>query len=383
MITNSEVTNILFLFWGRKGGGARYSLEIAKELAKREDVNLFISVSNQCDLIDQFKEMKCPGLFLDTYESVTGFIKKWIFERKKIQKKLTSYLKENNIDLIIIGMDFFWGDIIYKSADLAHAKTVYVVHEPKPHPGEPFFMGMVKKQTLKKLIKDADHLVALTDHVKKFLQDFYQIPTYRISVIPHGVFSYHEASHPKQLPSDSQDPVILLYFGAITYYKGLDILLKAFAILEKNESCTVRLEIWGSGDMSDYQELVQKLNHVHIENRWIDESEVGNLFERAHISVLPYRDVSQSGILGAASKAALPMVACPADGLKDQMGGESIVYSKDFSPESLADAIYRLIHDPNRYEEISEKLMHDSKKLEWSSIAEEFIKIKNNLLQQH
>lgn len=382
MSENSQATNILLLFWGRKGGGARYSLEIAKELDKRDDVNLFISVSNQCDLLDQFKEINCPGLYLDTYESVTGFIRKWVIERKRIQKKLTTFLKENNIDLIIIGMDFFWGNIIYKSADLVHAKTVYVVHEPKPHPGEPFFMGMVKKQTLKTLISGADHLVALTDHVKFFLQDYYKIPPNRISVIPHGVFSYHEAVHPKQLPSDSQEPVILLYFGAITYYKGLDILLKAFAILEKNESITVKLEIWGSGDMSNYQTLIEQLDHIHIENRWIDESEVGKLFERAHISVLPYRDVSQSGILGAASKAALPMVACPADGLRDQMGGESVIYSEDFSAESLADEISRLIQDPVRYKAISKKLMDESKKLEWSSIAAEFMEIKSKLLEQ-
>lgn len=380
MSAQIQSTNILFLFWGRKGGGARYSLEIAKELDKRKDVNLFLSVSNQCDLIDQFHEINCPGLFLDTYESVSGFIRKWVFERKSYRKKLTAYLKENDIDLIIIGMDFFWGGIIYKSASLAGAKTIYVVHEPKPHPGEPFFMGMVKSQTLKKLIRGADHLVALTKHVKAFLHETYQISASQISVIPHGVFSYHEADSPKELPANSDDPVILLYFGAITYYKGLDILLKAFSILEENGGRLVQLEVWGSGDLSEYQDLIQKLQHVHIENRWIDESEVGALFEKAHICVLPYRDVSQSGILGAVSKAALPVVACPASGLKDQMGGESVVYSDDFSPESLADEIRSLINDPTRYRTISEKILLDSEKLDWAQIANDFKKINDKLI---
>lgn len=381
MSTQIRRTNILFLFWGRKGGGARYSLEIAKELNKREDVNLFLSISNQCDLIDQFHEMNCPGLFIDTYESVLGFIRKWVFERKRYQKQLSAYLKENDIDLIILGMDFFWGDIIYKSANLAGAKTIYVVHEPKPHPGEPFFMGMVKSQTLKKLIQGADHLVALTKHVKEFIHERYEISKSQISVIPHGVFSYHEANHPKQLPENSKDPVILLYFGAITYYKGLDILLKAFSMLEKNISQHVKLEIWGSGDISDYQDLIQNLKNIHIENRWIDESEVGALFKRAHICVLPYREVSQSGILGAVSRAALPVVACPAEGLKDQMGGEEVIYSSDFSPESLADEIQNLIDDPARYKSISKKIMYDSKKLDWSYIAEEFKKVSDSLTE--
>lgn len=368
--------NLLFLFWGRKGGGARYTYEISKELKKREDVNLFLSISNQCDLIDQFKSLNSPGLFIDTYTSVPGFVQRWVFQRRRYLKELTSYLKKNEIDVLIIGMDFFWGGIIYRAAQSAGVKTIYVVHEPKPHPREPFFMGLLKRRTMQTLNTGADHLVALTGHVKEYLIETYGFHESHISVIPHGIFSYYEAKQAKQLPND--EPVKLLYFGAITYYKGLDILLKAYKILEERDQ-HVKLEIWGEGNLTDYQDLITQLDRIHIENRWIDESEVADIFEKSHICVLPYRELSQSGIVGAAGKAAMPIVACPADGLKEQMSDEQILFSDDFTPESLADTIEKFLNDSALYEERSQKLLDYSKKLEWSEIAHDFKKIGDKL----
>ena len=371
--------NVLFLFWGRKGGGARYSFEISRELNKRKDVNFYLSVSNQCDLIDQFKSLQCPGLFIDTYTSVPGFIKRWVFHRKWYLKQLTQYLKINEIDVLIIGMDFFWGGVFYKAAKRAGVKTIFVVHEPKPHPKEPFFMGLLKRKTLNTLNKGADHLVALTDHVKEYLLENYSFDNKHVSVIPHGIFSYYEAKEPKKLPSGSA--AILLYFGTITYYKGLDILLKAYRILEEKER-NVKLEIWGEGNLNEYEDLISQLKNVHIENRWIDEDEVSDIFRRSHICVLPYRDLSQSGIVGAVSKAALPIVACPAHGLKEQMSEEQILFSEDFTPESLADTIEKILNDSELYQRRSEELFQYSKKLEWSVIAEDFKKIGNKLINR-
>lgn len=372
--------NILFLFWGRKGGGARYSYEISRELNKRDDVNLFLSVSNQCDLIDQFKGLNSPSLFIDTYESAFGFIKKWIFQRKSYLKQLTMYLKKNEIDLIIIGMDFFWGGIIYKAAKAANVKTIYVAHEPKPHPKEPFFIGMVMKWTLRTLITKADYLITLTDHVKSYLINKYKIKESKISVIPHGIFSYYNASGPKKLAVNER--VKILYFGTIAYYKGLDILLKAFSILEKKYKF-IQLEVWGSGDISEYQTLIDDLKNIRIENRWISESEIENIFKQSHICVLPYREASQSGIVGVAGSAAMPIVACPADGLKEQTGETVIAFSKDFTPESLSESIEKLLLSPAYYSTQSKKILTYTDRFSWSAIASAFKNVGDQLIKKN
>lgn len=380
MTINHSKTNILFLFWGRMGGGAKYSLEIAKELSKRDDVNLHISISNQCKISDEFKNLNVPGLYVDTYHSVPGFIDKWVFRKHQYFKKLQNYLTEHKIDLLIIGMDVFWGSVFYRAAKSAGVKTIYVVHEPKPHPGEPFFLGMVMRRTLKTLITGGDHLVALTRHVKDYLMEQYEIEETNISVIPHGIFSYFKASGPKKLPKNG--PVKILYFGTITHYKGLDILLRAYSLLEKKYDF-VQLEIWGSGDISEHQSVIDNLENVRLENRWIDESEIEDIFKHSHICVLPYRDASQSGIVGVASSAAMPIVACPADGLKDQLKDSSALFAEDFSPESLAEAIEKLITQPEYYSEQSGKILKYAEKFSWSSIAARFKNIGEQLLSQN
>lgn len=376
---NQNEMNVLFLLWARVGG-ALYSFEIAKELSKKEEVDLHLSISNQNEILEDFKILNVPGLYVDTYNSAAEFIDKWVFRRKQYEKQLRDYLIEQNIDLLIIGMDFFWGSVFYKAAQSAGVKTIYVVHEPKPHPKEPFMMGMIMRWTLKTLITGADHLVALTGHVKNYLKDQYNIEDSNISVIPHGVFSFHEAVEPKKLPEN--DPVKLLFFGAIKYYKGLDILLKAYRLLEEKFD-SIQLEIWGSGDISEYQDLIDNIDKIRIENRWISEEEIKEIFRESHICVLPYRDASQSGIAGIASSAGMPIVACPAEGLKEQLKGSSALFADDFSPESLAEAIEKLITKPEYYSDQSKNILNYTDQLSWSSIASRFVNIGKQLVSKN
>lgn len=365
--------NILFLYWGKKGGGAKYSLEVARGLSKLEGVHVHLSVSDQCEIIHEFNDLSLPTLHVATYRSVYGFIKKYTFQRFHLQQKLENYILINNIQCVIIGMDFFWSSLIYNACKKTGSKAVYVVHEPKPHPREPVMMSLVKRYTIKKAITGAHHVVTLTGHVKNYIEDRYGLKNHSVSVIPHGIFSYYKAHCPKTIKPESS-PVILLYFGRIEYYKGLDILLNAYLLLEK-EGLNVRLEIWGSGDMTKYGYLVDVAHNIRIENRWIDEDEIPGIFKRADICLLPYRDASQSGVVGIASEAALPIVACPAQGLKEQLEKTGAVFSQNFSTDTLFSTIKRLIDNPKIYAELSGKSLRYANSLSWSTIALEFMRV--------
>ena len=59
--------NLLIWYWGRRGGGAHYCLEVARELSKREEFNVHLSVSRNCDLYTELKALNLPGLDIDTY----------------------------------------------------------------------------------------------------------------------------------------------------------------------------------------------------------------------------------------------------------------------------------------------------------------------------
>ena len=59
--------NLLIWYWGRRGGGAHYCLEVARELSKHEEFNVHLSVSRNCDLYAELKALNLPGLDIDTY----------------------------------------------------------------------------------------------------------------------------------------------------------------------------------------------------------------------------------------------------------------------------------------------------------------------------
>lgn len=365
--------NTLLLYWGKKGGGAKYSLEVARELSKRSDIHLHLSLSNHCELLEGFKNLQLPVLYIDTYASIPGFLKTWFLRKKELRDSLLSCFNKNKIDAVIIGMDFFWSSVINEAAKLAGVKSVFVVHEPQPHPNEPFFMTLFKKNGLKKGIQSADHIVTLTEHVKAVVGSQYEIDDDRISVIPHGNFEYYQADSPKTFPQKNE-PVRFLYFGRIEYYKGLDILLKSFKILE-DRTDQVKLEIWGSGSLDEYGEMISEIENIHIENRWVSEAEITQVFKNCHVCVLPYRQASQSGIAGIAGIAGMPIAACPATGLKEQLKDYGALISVDFDPESLAECMFQLVDDPELYQTLSEKSLKYADSLSWEKIAENFAKL--------
>lgn len=368
--------NILFLYWGKKGGGAKYSLEISKELSKRNDVNLHLSISDQCEMIDQFLDLKKPVFLVKTYRSVAGFLYTYFIRKYLLKERLKKYLQENGIDVIIIGMDFFWGPIINRAAESIGAGTIFVVHEPKPHPGESFSMSFFKKRNLAKSIPGADHVVTLTEHVKTCITDNYKVKYENISVIPHGAFSYYKADTPRKL--DGRDEIKLLYFGRIDYYKGLDILLSAFYELEQIQNA-IQLEIWGSGDMQPYEEQVRKIKNLRIENRWVGEDEISTIFKDCDICILPYRDASQSGITGIAAHAAMPIVACPSPGLKEQLNDYGAVISGECTSHSLKESLLNLVENPELYHRLSKQALEYGKEMSWDNIAAEFYDISARL----
>ena len=89
--------NILFLYWGKRGGGARYSLELTRALAELPGVQINLSVSNQCEILSEFKALGLPTHYVDTYQNVFGFLKKFTLDRARLQKNLEDYLRKYRV----------------------------------------------------------------------------------------------------------------------------------------------------------------------------------------------------------------------------------------------------------------------------------------------
>lgn len=137
---------------------------------------------------------------------------------------------------------------------------------------------------------------------------------------------------------------VLLFFGYIRHYKGLDILIESLKIL-RSEDKSYKLLVAGESYENEkiYLDLISEYkleSAVHMENKFISNEDVGVYFYASDVAVLPYRSATQSGILNMAYGFNKPVVITNVGGLaefvvEDQTG----VIVNESSPDSIANGI--------------------------------------------
>lgn len=137
---------------------------------------------------------------------------------------------------------------------------------------------------------------------------------------------------------------VLLFFGYIRHYKGLDILIESLKIL-RSEDKSYKLLVAGESYENEkiYLDLISEYkleSAVHMENKFISNEDVGVYFYASDVAVLPYRSATQSGILNMAYGFNKPVVITNVGGLaefvvEDQTG----VIVNESSPVSIANGI--------------------------------------------
>ncbi len=166
----------------------------------------------------------------------------------------------------------------------------------------------------------ADHLIVHTQAMKEELSLRFRVPPKKISVIPHGInvrtqvknISQHEAREQLGIPENLK---VLLFFGLIDYYKGLDIALEAFKKIADADSSFFFLIAGKPKRDNNYIHSLQQyaanyLNHTQyrFDIRFIEPEEVEYYFSASDCVLLPYRSISHSGILFLAYTYGLPVI---------------------------------------------------------------------------
>jgi glycosyltransferase involved in cell wall biosynthesis len=193
-----------------------------------------------------------------------------------------------------------------------------------------------------------DAAIALTEFGAARLRESGAIDPARIHVIPHGAFDYLTRL-PREMPLPAElegaEAPVILSFGLIRPYKGVDVLLRAFAELDADSA-----ELWVVGrplgvDIAELERLAAAApGRVRLVTRFIDEAEVPAIFRRADVVALPYRDVEQSGVLYTALAFGSPIVASAVGGFPETLGAHDagrLVPPGD--PSALATALSELI----------------------------------------
>ena len=137
----------------------------------------------------------------------------------------------------------------------------------------------------------------------------------RVTVIPHGAFT-HLRDVPDPLPLARElaavgVPVVLL-FGLLRPYKGIDVALQAWRGITGAELWVVGMPRMDTGELRR-----SAPPGVRFVERFVDDREVAALFERADIVALPYREADQSGVLATALAFGTPLVLSDVGGFPE------------------------------------------------------------------
>ena len=142
---------------------------------------------------------------------------------------------------------------------------------------------------------------------------------------------------------------VILYFGIIRPYKGVEFLIRAMYEVIQEVNCVLLIvgEIWEGRE--EIFELIEKLGlsqHIVVVDRYVPDYDVGNYFIDSDLVVLPYLSATQSGISQIAVSFEKYIVSTDVGGLRDVMAGYSHMdLVKAYCPKSIARAvILSLIH---------------------------------------
>lgn len=323
-----------------RGGIAQFSTALVHELRKEHQVQAFTFTRQYPDLLFPGTSQFDPGpaddlgavRLLDSIDPLS-----WGRTAKRME------VDRPDVAVLRYWMPFFapaMGSVAGKLRKRG-IKVVSIVDNALPH--EPHFYD---RPLTRWFLRKNDGLIAMAEAVRSDILAMH--PQARVKLMPHPLYTHFGAPVPQAearrqlgLPADAR---VLLFFGLIREYKGLDLLLEAFSKLDQRHHLVIAGEPYG--DFSVYRKQIADSplrDNIHLYARFIPEGEVPAFFGAADAVVLPYRSATQSGITAIAFHFNVPVVATDVGGLRETVRtGTTGVLVPEVSAMAVRQGIDRL-----------------------------------------
>ena len=226
---------------------------------------------------------------------------------------------------------------------------VTTVHDVVIHPGDRE-TRKVPAWATELIVRQSDDIVVHGKGLKRLAAERFGKPPERIHVLSHPVINrYADLARTEGLERETEDGhFTVLLFGRIFAYKGLEVLIRAEALLG-DRIPGVKFVIAGRGDDPwMFRSSMGDPTRYDVRNRFIEDIEVAQLFLDADLVVLPYTEASQSGVLNVAAPFGKPLIVTDVGELRASVEGSRmglVVPPND--PAQLAEAIARLADRPH------------------------------------
>lgn len=296
--------------------------------------------------------------------------------------QVIEFLKNQKIDILHVHIGTIARETAYYLISLITVsknmglKVLYTFHDVEPF--EDYAGGLELLKTFYNLCDFAT--VGGKNEFNKLVEN-YGFNKNKLKIAPHGVykiFDFHkfDRTSSRQHLGIPEDAKVLLNFGIYRPYKGFDDTIKAMpAILEKNPKAYLYIS---SGlrlfkNIDHLKKLVSDLHlekHVKLNFEFVSSNEIEPIFKAADLVVLPYKQVSQSGILNISYYFKKPMIVSnlfvEAPEIVAQMG----VVVKPGQEAEIAKAANLLLKDKDFYQKCVDNLSQNLRADDWQKNAQ-------------
>jgi glycosyltransferase involved in cell wall biosynthesis len=289
--------------------------------------------------------------------------------------KIGNRLKKLKPDFIVVR---FWlplmgpalGTILRRVRKNKHTKIICIADNIIPHEKRPG-----DKSFTKYFIKSCDAFITMSEKVMSDLKTLTDKPA---ALVQHPLYDNFgeiiaktEARKKLGIPNEEQ---VILFFGFIRNYKGLDILLEAMKLLKEKRSAGKRIKLLIAGEFYEdrklYDELITKLdiaNDLILRTDFIPDSEVKYYLCAADAVIQPYRNATQSGVTPLAYYFEKPMVVTNVGGLPALVPHEKSGLVTEPTAESIAAGIERFYQLGENY--FIPHLRAEKQKYSWANLV--------------
>ncbi len=374
---------ILFLsvFPPYRGGISRFSDFVYRNIESNADIEalnfevlypkLLFPGSSQ---FDDKQEVKYQNYLMHSYNPL-----KW--------RKTARYIVQRRPQILLLSHwhPFFipgYNSVIkYVRKKLPAIKITTIAHNVVPHEGFPFSNSLMRS-----FFKKNDVVITLSNQTTQELNGLNLANTSNLKLF-HPIY---EADTPKESEQQlrkkygfEEDDFILLFFGLVREYKGLDVLISALNKMDLQKKKIKPLIVGEFYDSKQkYIDLIEpgQLDKYTIIDRFVSTAESTEIFTISNLLALPYKTASQSGVLADALNFELPALVSNQPGVTEYLEDEKncLIFESE-NTEELIEKLNKYLSNKALQVELNQNIKDLKLKLSWNSFSSSLFNYLNNL----
>lgn len=349
----------------------------------------FIEQGHQCEIISY--SLQYPGFLFpgSTQFDTSGIAPQGITIHTLINSvnpfswfKTARFIKKQNPDFVVFR---FWIPFmgpalgtIARRIRKSGIKVLAITDNVVPHEKRPGDVAFAKY-----FINGCDGFVTMSKAVMRDLEQFTK--TQRKKFLLHPLYTSFGEKLDKQearkrLGLNANDKLVL-FFGLIRKYKGLDMLLEAFNELKHDKS--IKLVIAGEfyEDKQPYLDLIEKYqiqDQVILHAKFIANEDVKLYFSATDLVALPYRSATQSGVTQVSFHFEVPTLVTNVGGLGEIIPDKVAGYVVESNGKAISDGISDYFVN-NRMPAFTEGMKKEKQKYDWKIFVDEVMGLYKNI----